>query len=139
VDVVPDPLVRMSSDDRRTWHDTLIALSDMYRVSRAAMATLDRLAKENDGVREEISALQRIFRGEPARGLALTPGPPALAQQISQLLSRIEASSALPTADQQRLTLLSHERLANVVDRLNKLKPSGEPLSLAPLPAGVRR
>lgn len=139
VEVVPDPLVRMSSDDRRTWHDTLIALSDMYRVSRAALAALDRLEKDTGSARDDIAALQKIVRGEPARGIALTPGPPALAEQISQLLSRIEASSALPTADQRRLTRVSHERLANVVDRLNKLTPSAEPLSLSPLPTGVGR
>jgi hypothetical protein len=69
----------------------------------------------------------------------LTPEPPALAQQISQLLTRIEASTALPTADQQRLTRRSHERLTELISRLRKVAPdAASALVLAPLPARVR-
>lgn len=112
----------------------------MYRVSRSALATLDQLQKDGGGSREEVAALSTVLRGEPARGIALTPGPPALAQQISQLLTRIEASTALPTADQQRLTRRRHERLAELIGRLRTLAPPGaaSALVLAPLPARVR-
>jgi hypothetical protein len=139
VEVLADPLVSMSADDRQTWHDTLVALSDMYRVSRAALTTLDQLQKDGGDAREEIAALVTMLRGEPAHGVALTPEPPALAQQISQLLTRIEASTALPTADQQRLTRRSHERLTELISRLRKVAPdAASALVLAPLPARVR-
>jgi photosystem II stability/assembly factor-like uncharacterized protein len=142
VDVLPDPAITLSTEDRRRWHQTLLALADMYRVSRAALTTLDRLrtdlsaaraaltdagargealAREEAVVSKEIAAIGRTLRGEPSRGIALTPGPPPLAQRISQLLSAVEASTALPTADQQRLTRSSHEQLGEVVKRLNAL------------------
>jgi photosystem II stability/assembly factor-like uncharacterized protein len=104
VEVLGDPLIRLTTEDRRTWHDTLLGLADMYRVSRSALETLDRLTQEiamardalgatgaaadvlrgeQEAVSKEIGALGRILRGEPSRGIALTPGPPALAQRIS--------------------------------------------------------
>lgn len=178
VEVVPDPLVTLSSEDRRTWHQALLGLAEMYRVSRAARATLDRLradltaaraaldaagpgaealTREEQAITTELAAIGRVLLGEPSRGIALTPGPPGLAQQIAQLLSGIEASTGIPTADQQRLSRRSHERLGDVVGRLNKVITSavpalfdtmdaqgvawtaGRPLALAPLPGGGSR
>jgi photosystem II stability/assembly factor-like uncharacterized protein len=176
VEVLPDPLVTLSTEHRQVWHQTLLGLADMYRVSRAALSALDRLRtdlatakaavaasgsagealrKQEAAASTEVAALTRILRGEPSRGIALTPGPPALAQQIQQLLSSVEGSTALPTADQQRLTKQSHQRLGEVVTRLNELTAktvpalfqgmdaqgvgwtAGRPLTLAPLPAGT--
>jgi hypothetical protein len=173
VQVVPDPHVTLSTADRGVWHQTLLRLADMYKVSRAALTTVERLRtdlaaaraaiaaagprtealrREEQAAAAEVVALDRMLRGEPSRGIALTPGPPALAQQIAQLLSGVEGSTALPTADQERLTRRSHERLGEVVTRLNTLITTtlpdlfgkldaqgvawtaGRPLALTPLP-----
>ena len=151
VEVVPDPQVTLSTADRGTWHQTLLRLADMYRVSRASLTMLDRLRADLAAARAalaaagpkaealksdeqaataEIVALERLLRGEPSRGIALTPGPPALAQQIAQLLSGVEASTALPTADQERLTRRSHERLGEVVTRVERPDHHHSPWSL---------
>ena len=129
-----------------------IVLTNGFVVPAVAANVRDEaVSRDEAAVNAEITALNNILRGEPSRGIALTPGPPALAQRISQLLSAVEASTALPTADQDRLTRRSHERLGEVVSRLNTLIETtvpglfkkmdalrvswtaGRPLALAPL------
>ena len=172
VTVLPDPLEPLSDTDRRKWHDTLTGLATLYRASRSALTTIEQLTASLRTVREaiaaktgaaarlvgaektlstEVAAINRVLRGDPPRGIALTPGPPALAQRVAQLYSTVEAATGLPTADQTRLTALSREEMAALVPRVNRLTqeslpafqkqlaaqkiawPEGRPATYAPL------
>jgi len=142
VTVVGDPLVTLTESDRRAWHATLATLAGLHRSSVAAIAVLDRLTTDLETVRGAIQAMpslpaallqdhqrlsreladvNKVFRGEPERGVALTPGPPALAQQIAGLYGEVEASTALPTEEQKRLTVQSQALLKRQIERLNLL------------------
>jgi photosystem II stability/assembly factor-like uncharacterized protein len=144
--VKPDPLIELSDADRKTWHDTLVALGQLVDVARGAQTTLEWLRETvgamraavaaspgaRDGaagrlrdVEKELASVRTELEGEE-EGLARTPGPPGLAAQVRQVYSAIEASTGLPTADQRRLAHESHRRLVAVAERLNRL--SGETL-----------
>ncbi len=171
VAVVGDPLIQITDAERKLWHDTVLTLGGMHRTARAALATVERVTTDLRTIRDhlaaqpgaepllaqhqtiasEVTAIGRLLRGTPARGVALTPGPPALAQRVQQLYTTTEASTAPPTADQTHWTRRSHEQLAEVVTRVNRLLgetlpafhrqldqqgvtwTAGRPLALAPL------
>jgi photosystem II stability/assembly factor-like uncharacterized protein len=171
VSVLADPLVPLTDQDRRLWHDTLLALAGMHRTARGALSIVERTATdlrtirdtlsahpgaeallaEHQTVAAEVQAITRLLRGTPPRGVALTPGPPALAQRIQQLYGAVNASTGVPTTDQAYWTRRSHEQLTEVVTRVNRLIgetlpalhrqldqqnitwTSGRPLALAPL------
>jgi photosystem II stability/assembly factor-like uncharacterized protein len=137
-----DPAIEISEEDRRAWHGTLQSLNRMMAVSAALLSTTRaaetrlgdiRRAMETHGevpvsVRENLAALSGIvdviiekMLGKETDGGATLPGAPPLANRVRQLYSAIEAATALPTADQRRLTRLSQEELGELISRVNQL------------------
>ncbi len=142
VQVVGDPLITLSDADRRTRQSTLTTLAELQAAAAAATSVIDRLGadlrmvraamaavpslseallEEHQALSGKLAEITTVFRGEPARGIALTPGPPALAQQVAQLHSQVEASTALPTEEQRRLTAESQDIMKQQIERLNEL------------------
>ena len=142
VEVHGDVAIEISAADRRVWHNTLVALNDMMAASRAVLSTsrqveerlgvirgaltahgevtesIEAAVKEIDDEVEEI--LQEMV-GEEEAGGAQQRGAPPLNEQIQRLYVRVEATTALPTADQRRLTRRSHERLGQQIGRIEGL------------------
>ena len=80
--------------------------------------SIEAAVKEIDDEVEEI--LQEMV-GEEEAGGAQQRGAPPLNEQIQRLYVRVEATTALPTADQRRLTRRSHERLGQQIGRIEGL------------------
>jgi hypothetical protein len=142
VTVVGDPLVQLSEADRRSLHGTLASLAELQRSSAAASSVIDRLgadlqeigkalpssapgsealASEQQKLAAELADIVRVFRGESARGIALTPGRPALAELVAQLYSQVEASTGRPTRQQLELTAESQALMKQQTERLDRL------------------
>jgi hypothetical protein len=142
VRIVGDPAVDISAADRASWHDTQVLLYEMIEVSHAVVTTARQLEGQLAQVREllgmrpdaaevlgervdDIQAkLQGILdemQGADSGGGATQPGAPPLASQIRQIYSALGASTALPTAEQTRLTGRSRELLSEQVDAINQL------------------
>jgi hypothetical protein len=140
VTIKSDPLIQMSDSDRKVWHDTLLALSQLTGAANGATTTAEQLQSSMDDVvktlrnhpgapetlseeasriGKEAQAIIKQVRGEGGRFRG--DGPPPISRQITQLLSAVDSSTALPTDDQRRLTRRSHERLSEQVEKLNKL------------------
>ena len=81
----------------------------------------EALRSEQQKLSAELADITRVFRGEPARGIALTPGRPALAALVSQLYRQVEASTGRPTAQQEELTAESQTLLRQQTARLEQL------------------
>lgn len=156
VNVSGDPLVTISDQDRKTWHDTLVALSGMHRAVRAALATAEHLdaelksigaalgrhagvpaavTAEHQSLSKEVGAILLVLRGEPPAGVALTPGPPGLVELIGDTYNTANASTALPTADQAQVTVRGHQRLGDLIGRINTLSRTSLPALTAKLDA----
>jgi hypothetical protein len=137
-----DPAVDISPSDRAAWHDTLVRLHGMIGVSHAVTTTLSQLQVQVGQIREilaarsepdaalgarlddvevKLRAIVEEMEGADTGGGATQPGAPPLARQIRQLYSAIGASTALPTADQIRLSERSRELLSAQVDSVNRL------------------
>jgi photosystem II stability/assembly factor-like uncharacterized protein len=137
-----DPAVDIDVADRAARHDTRVVLHEMIGVSHAVVTTVRQLRSQLEQVRELVESrldpdqaigtrlqdvgaeLQRILdtmTGTDDGGGATAPGAPPLARQIRQLYSAIGASTALPTAEQTRLTERSRDLLAVQVDAVNTL------------------
>jgi hypothetical protein len=137
-----DPLIEISSEDRRSWHDTLLALSQMGAAVQDALYTADQikegmsrvdkaletnsdapdsLVQSAQAISKDLGAIVANIRGGGDRPDAQQPGVLPLAQLIRQLHLSIEGSTALPTADQRRLTARCRERLDEQLENLNRL------------------
>ncbi len=77
-----------------------------------------------DEIAEDVDAILITMEGEETGGGATLPGAPPLAVRVRQLYTAIEAATSLPTTEQRQLTRLSHEKLAEQIDRVNQLKGS---------------
>jgi len=145
VRVDADPLIPLSDTDRRAWHDTLMGLVEMQNIVTAALSTSEQLARQVAASREsvrggapavaqqaralgdEVDGILRAIRGEARRGVAEQPTSVSLNDRIRQVYSEIEASTGVPTADQQRLTRQAHDELKTVVERLNRMLTDSVP------------
>jgi hypothetical protein len=148
VKVEGDPLIEISSEDRRSWHDTLLALSRMGKAVQNALYTTDQIKEGMSRVEEalemspdapdslvqsaraissDLDAIVASIRGGGDRPDAQQPGVLPLAQLIRQLHLSIEGSTALPTADQSRLTTRCRERLDEQLGNLNRLTQEAIP------------
>ena len=65
IDVEGDPLIAISNEDRRAWHDTLLALDGMFATVKAVLST----AEESKDRLGEIQALLQD-RSQPDESLA---------------------------------------------------------------------
>ena len=158
--VSPDPLVSMTDEDRRGWHDETIALGQLLETAQIALATAEHLQSRLRDIRaavaaapaaaaplgektstlaRDVEALLTELRGQAEEGVARTPGPLAVVDQLRQLYSTVEAATARPTAEQRRVAREAHDRLSRVVTGLNRLTQSSIPALAGELDqAGVR-
>jgi hypothetical protein len=148
VTVKSDPLVTISPESRRAWHDTLTRVNQLQATVRSVLATASQLESHVKSAREaiarhgsaapalsddagriaaQIAALFRDIRGGDARSAAEQEGPLPLGSQLDQLFANIEASTAEPTDDQRWLIQHCEERLADVVARVNRLLTEAVP------------
>ena len=142
VEVRGDPLIEISTEDRRRWHDTLLTLTQMEASARAVVSTANEM---KDGLAEVQNSLERHpdvseslrqstqtllaeteeilghMSGGETRGGAEQRTHTPIASQIPRLYSSVEASTAVPTAVQQRLIVESREKLDEQVAKLNRL------------------
>jgi photosystem II stability/assembly factor-like uncharacterized protein len=142
VKVKGDPIIALSEEDRRAWHDLLVALNEMQATVRNTLAVLDQAQAEVKAVREAVRAhtgvpesvmtqiqaladqlnhIKEKMRGESGRSRAEQPGPLPVADQARQLYFSIEGSTAVPTDDQKRLTRWCHEALSEQTAQLNRI------------------
>ena len=152
-----DPAIKISNSDRRTWHNTLQTLNHLMGVVHAILSTIDDVEKQVDSIRQalqdmtkisssinsqlkEVEAtltkIQHAIRGrESTRSRAEQRGAPALARLVQLLYANVESSTALPTADQQRLTQRSQEELAKQTQTLEHLVQQDLPALMQQLDA----
>jgi hypothetical protein len=142
VEVRGDPIITISPEERRLWHDTLLALNRMQAASRAVVDTMESIEKEIEAARQalshtpeagasleaeiraleqELSTIREAMKGKSERSVAELPGRPPTADLIDQLYRATEAATALPTEDQKRLTREAHQELSEQVDELNRI------------------
>ncbi len=136
------PLIDISLEERRRWHDTLLTLTQMEAAVRAVISTAgevkDRLTEVQDSLERhaevpeslrhaartllaEADEILRQMSGGDTRGGAEQRRRMPIASQVTRLYSSMEAATALPTADQRRLILESREKLNEQVAKLNRL------------------
>ena len=143
VAVSGDPAIDISTADRRTWHDTLQTLNQLIGVVHAILSTTGEVEERLGGMRralqtqadvpgaidsqlteidDALTEVRRAINGEEnTRSRAEQRGAPALAEQVRLLYANVESSTALPTADQQRLTRHSQEKLTEQIGALERL------------------
>ena len=134
-----DPIIELSDDERKLWHDTLQTLNQMWATVRAVVFTLQGLKTELEQARnalretatpelvaeinaleKERSLLEKATKGKPMRSRAEQRGVLPIAELIPKLYANIEAVTALPTENQLRQTRESHKELARQVLQLNR-------------------
>jgi photosystem II stability/assembly factor-like uncharacterized protein len=142
VHVRADPAVVMSDADRRQWHDTLLKLTRLQATVRAVQSTAERAEQElraaaarlrqAASVPEALVSQVKETVGE-ASAIAIEATPEAglfggtmvsrfrVVDHINMLYAYIEASTAPPTRDQQRLMRESTAKLNDLVTRLRRL------------------
>ena len=142
IDVEDDPLIAISNEDRRAWHDTLLALDGMFATVKAVLSTAEEskdrlgeiqallqdrfqpdesLAQQVASIDEALKEVLIAMRGKGERSRAEQPGAPPLAEGVRQLGANIEIATARPTEQQSRLTREVHDKLSRQVETLNGL------------------
>ena len=142
IDVEGDPLIAISNEDRRAWHDTLLALDGMFATVKAVLSTAEEskdrlgeiqallqdrsqpdesLAQQVASIEEALKEVLIAMRGKGERSRAEQPGAPPLAEGVRQLYANIEIATARPTEQQSRLTREVHDKLSRQVETLNGL------------------
>ena len=142
VRVKGDPLIDISANARKTWHDTLVTLGKMLEALKAALSTVqeiqqqveqvtkaldrhpeapDSLDAKVDQIKNDLREIRQVMLDDQTQGRAEQPGAPPLADQIHRLYRSIEAWTALPTQEQQQLTLTSYQKLDEQVKTINRL------------------
>ena len=142
IDVEGDPLIAISNEDRRAWHDTLLALDGMFATVKAVLSTAEEskdrlgeiqallqdrsqpdesLAQQVASIDEALKEVLIAMRGKGERSRAEQPGAPPLAEGVRQLYANIEIATARPTEQQSRLTREVHDKLSRQVETLNGL------------------
>jgi hypothetical protein len=156
VHIEGDPAIDISAAARAAWHDTLVSLHEMTGVAHAVVTNARLLEDQLDQIRETLAShpeagdalaprldaiaaglreILEVMLGEESDAGATQPGAPPLSAQIRQLYSAIDASTALPTAEQTMLTERSRELLAERVDAINALLEQDMPALRAGLDA----
>jgi hypothetical protein len=142
VEVRGDPMISLTPQDRRDWHDTLLALDQMIATSNALLTTLEKvrselkeaqvvieesaqahedLISEAGAIDDELDSIRKAMEGEATRSRAEQSGPPPIAEQLIVLYRNMAIASAPPTEDQRRLTHESHRKLGDQVQKLNTI------------------
>lgn len=141
VEVGGDPLITLSEEDRRRWHDTSVLLNELMGTAQSVLRTVDTVEKQVKSAREvlardprlsgeldeEAESIQKILdtihRAMSGRGRSRSDStePPPLASQIRSLYRNVSGSTAAPTTDQLRLSRESHGRMSEQVEKLNEL------------------
>jgi photosystem II stability/assembly factor-like uncharacterized protein len=140
--VKPDPLISWSEADRKRWHSTLLGLVEMQTILRAAIVTNERIGTETAAagealrtrsgdtgngagdlrrVADAVAGIRRDIMGAGARSIAEQVHEVPLVERLPQLYAAVEASTALPTADQRRMIAEAHAELKTIITRLNGL------------------
>ncbi len=128
VTIKADPLSEMRLAERRVWHDTLVVLEKMAATARAASSTAEHLA-------ESVTSAKQAAASKPGIPDAIEAGIEALGKKVQMLqdeitqisrrlgqsYSSVQASTALPTADQSRIAQESYDGLAEQLGALRTL------------------
>ena len=142
IQVKGDPLIAISDEDRRVWHETLRALDSMFATVKAVLLTSEKTKERLESIRnhlqewrstskvlnENVTSIEDLLeeilvaiRGKGERSRAEQPGAPPLLEGIRQLYANIEIATARPTEQQRRLTQGAHTKLSHSVKKLNEL------------------
>ena len=140
VRVSGDTAIQMTDADRKTWHDTSVALHEMLRAIHAAAEAVNALNTQQQqaeallkGAASAPAAAKAAVEGtagrlsELRRRLGLVPGGGFQAQQqnvrgqISQLKGQVMNSTSLPTAVQLRTMEDLKGDLAKLAQEVNDL------------------
>ena len=126
--IEPDPLVSISDEDRRYWHDTQVAVSRLLGTARVAVANagmLDTLVGSAEQAVEAHTGAPGAARAEVERVRAEVD---AVTEELSQIASRLrtaysgmQASTSVPTDDQIDVSQRGYEQLGEQLDILNRL------------------
>ncbi len=155
VRVAGDRLIQMTDADRKTWHDTALALHQLQRTANEAAdavsllgeqlksvedmvkaagappdpvkAALDEAAKKMTELRQRLGVPAPGQTGGGFGGGGFGGGGQNVRGTITQLKSQIMASTSLPTAVQTRGAQQSREDLAKTVDEVNAMIATGLP------------
>jgi photosystem II stability/assembly factor-like uncharacterized protein len=146
VHVMGDPAVKISEADRKSQHDTALALHRLQATSieaattatvasdevRALQDALNRLSSPPAGLSSSAEALsQRITRLTTSFGIGRQPGggpgSPSIGTQITNLKNQIMGWTAAPTSGQSAQARDIRTELAKLVDDLNDITSNAIP------------
>ena len=155
VRVAGDPDIQITDADRRTHHDTALALHEMQRTAgeaadavtalgeqlRALRELVSRSAESPAAVKAALDDVDRRLAGLRRRLGVGGPGPGGggggfggfgggqanVRGRLGQLKNQIMASTSLPTETQMRQAREAREDLAKAIEEANELITSGMP------------
>jgi photosystem II stability/assembly factor-like uncharacterized protein len=154
VRVLGDTTVEITDADRKTWHDTALALHQLQRSANEAADTVNELNRHfqaleglmkgasapsgeaktaMEDVSKRLADLRRRLgvgqgQGGGGGGGGFGGGPnPNVRGQIGQVKGQIMGSTSLPTATQMRQTTEMREDLAKVIDEVNTVITTAMP------------
>jgi hypothetical protein len=123
-----DPLISISDADRRTWHDSQVAVSRLLGTARAALdnaemldtvvGSAEKALKSHVGVEEGARAEVERVRGEVD---AINEDLSDIARALGRTYSGMQGSTSVPTDDQITASERAHEKLGAHLDALNRL------------------
>ena len=126
--IEPDPLVSISDTDRRFWHDSQVAASQLLGTARAALESADMLdtvvssaelaLEANTGAAQSAGEEVERVRGEVD---GVTEALSEIAGQLGRAYSGMRGSTSVPTDDQIGAAERAYEQLGGHLDALNRL------------------
>ena len=126
--IEPDPLVSISEEDRRYWHDTQVAVSQLLGTTRSALANaemLDTLVSSAEQAVDAHLGVAQSVRDEVERMRSevdvVTEDLGQIASRLARAYSGMQASTSLPTDDQIDAGQRGYEQLRGRLDTLNWL------------------
>ena len=160
VQVKGDPLSQISTDDRRTWRDTLLDVARLQVAARAALATTaqireqlaaaedalgqrsgspKKLLEETRAIRAEAARISAALREPTKRAVidrsAEQPGRSPILEELTRIYGDIEAWIGAPTSEQRQLIREDQDRLTQETAALNRLIAE----RLSPLTAALEK
>lgn len=131
IEIIGDPLVTITAEDRRYWHDLQVSLSHILSTARSAAATaemLDEVMQQTSAVvdagtggsaypQEVIERVRRVATevGELRRALG------GISSSAGSVYSALRGATSTPTDEQARLVDLAYERLGEQLEIVQRL------------------
>jgi photosystem II stability/assembly factor-like uncharacterized protein len=126
--IEPDPLAQMTLADRGIWHDTLVVLEGMAATAQAASTAAEHLAETVASAQEAVASIPDVpdeigadLAALEAKVAELRGEITAISRRVGQTYASVHASTALPTADQSRITQESYDGLVEQLGILREL------------------